>query len=137
MKHSLEVPADCPNPDRKIHHDDLKGMSMTSRPIPTEAILGCSFEEANAYWGQKPTRRHHRDHICPLSQARSEEERVKLCHYWNIQWLSAREDAAKSNHWTQAGAELCEILLGRPWQEITRKTNMPPNPTAQESPPRP
>lgn len=84
----------------------------TSRTID---LLGCSAKELDEWLGPKPSTNHHLDHICPLSQARDYEEAKSLCHYTNLQWLSAEENLKKSDSWTPEGEEMCRKLLGRDW----------------------
>ena len=69
----------------------------------TEALLGCSFEEARRHiekqfkpgmsWENRSE--WHIDHIIPLASAKTEEEVIKLCHYTNLQPLWARENLRK------------------------------------------
>lgn len=80
-------------------------------------LFGCSYSQLMQHLGPKPSGKCHLDHICPISQARTEEEVYKLQHYSNLQWLSAHENLSKSDSWTPAGAMLHLILLGREWPE--------------------
>jgi hypothetical protein len=57
----------------------------------------------------------HTDHICPLAQARTEEELIKLCHYTNLQILTASKNVKKSDTKTPEGEVKCRELLGREW----------------------
>lgn len=40
---------------------------------------------------------YHIDHIIPLSQAKTEEDVIKLCHYTNLQLLKPEDNLSKSN----------------------------------------
>lgn len=40
---------------------------------------------------------YHIDHIIPLSEAKTEEEVIKLCHYTNLQLLKPSDNLSKSN----------------------------------------
>lgn len=71
--------------------------------IPTETILGCSFDFFKEYienqfeqgmtWGNHGE--WHLDHIKPLSVAQTEEEIYELCHYTNYQPLWAKDNLSK------------------------------------------
>lgn len=78
-------------------------------------IIGCSYEQFMTWLGPKPCDDAEIDHLCPVSQAKSEEEMVKLNHYSNLQWLPASENRSKSDTKTPAGELLCRTLLGREW----------------------
>ena len=77
------------------------------KPIKTEQILGCSIEEFKNYIltncpeGVSLVNFHrygyHIDHIIPLSNANSEEEIIKLCHYTNLQPLWWEDNLQKSD----------------------------------------
>jgi len=58
----------------------------------------------------------HIDHICPCSQATSEEELIKLQHYTNLQPLWSHENFAKCDNVSEEAKILCLELLGRPWE---------------------
>lgn len=77
------------------------------------SILGCSYEELLEYLGPKPTADAHIDHICPCSEAKTEEELLRLQHYTNLMWLPAEENLKKGKAITERGRELCNELLGR------------------------
>lgn len=40
---------------------------------------------------------YHIDHIIPLSEAKTEDEVMKLCHYTNLQLLKPSDNLSKSN----------------------------------------
>jgi len=81
----------------------------------SKLLIGCSWEQLNQHLGPKPCADAHLDHICPLSQAQTEEELQKLNHYSNLQWLSASENLKKSDKRTVKGVILCMALLNRDW----------------------
>ena len=58
----------------------------------------------------------HVDHICPLAQAKNEEELIKLCHYTNLQILPALQNMKKSDTKTPEGEVKCRELLRREWK---------------------
>jgi len=55
------------------------------------------------------------DHICPLDQARNEEELLILNHYTNLQLLDKKDNLIKSNKKTIEAENKCKELLGREW----------------------
>lgn len=72
----------------------------------SEEVIGCSFEElkihlektwldnyGTVYNGEKV----HIDHIIPLSQGKTEEEILKLCHWSNLQYLKPEDNQAKGD----------------------------------------
>jgi len=81
--------------------------------VRTEFILGCSFEDFKLYIERKfenwmswenngvYTGNYNEtwqlDHIIPISQAKSEEEIMKLNHYTNFRPLCSRKNLEKSN----------------------------------------
>jgi hypothetical protein len=81
----------------------------------TAVLLGCSFEGFMKHLGHKPCDRPHLDHICPVAQAKTEEEVIKLQNYINFQWLTPEENTKKGNKPTEEGIFLCRFLLGREW----------------------
>jgi len=92
---------------------NVRGFKKASR---TEAIVGCSFSDLLQFLGPRPDDAHL-DHICPCSQARDEQELLKLQHYTNLRWLPAQENLLKSDNKTPEGEALCLTLLGRLWQD--------------------
>lgn len=86
-----------------------------SKQNSTHQLLDCTYEELLLHLGPKPTPDAHVDHICPCSQATTEEELLKLQHYTNLRWLPAEENLSKSDSWTPEGEVLCKQLLGRDW----------------------
>lgn len=76
-----------------------KGKKVTK----TETILGCSSEFFKLYIenkfseGMSWNNMHlwHLDHIIPLSEAKTEEDVIKLCHYTNFQPLWAIDNIRK------------------------------------------
>jgi hypothetical protein len=109
------------NPLRKLMHR-LRG--LTSR-IPqrtgarkiqnTLAILGADLTTILNHLGGSVPDGFHIDHICPLAQARTEEELYKLNHYTNLQCLPKEINMIKGGRYTEAGEQKCIELLGRPW----------------------
>lgn len=94
----------------------LRNANYTKRSR-THQLLGASYQEVMDWLGPKPCPDAHIDHICPCSQAQNQDELERLQHYWNLRWLSPAENLSKCAGWTQEGAEMCEILLGRKWQD--------------------
>jgi hypothetical protein len=89
----------------------------------TLAILGAEPQAILDYLGGDAPDGFHIDHICPLSQAKTEEELYKLGHYTNLQYLSPEENMQKGNRYTEQGNQKCIELLGRPWDHSEEKTN--------------
>lgn len=98
----------------------------TSKSKRTEEMLGCTKVEFLTYLQSKmqpgmtigdKTRTWHIDHVCPVSQARSEEEMVKLQHYTNLNPVFVTENLIKSNKKTLEAEKMCKLLLGREWIE--------------------
>jgi hypothetical protein len=81
------------------------------------SYCGCSLEELLLHLGDKPSVNAHIDHICPIAQARNEEEIYKLFHYSNLRWLPQTENIKKKASKTEEGERLCLALLGREWEE--------------------
>lgn len=99
---------------RALLHKALHGFNF-KKSRDAYALLGCSHAQLMRYLGPKPPGNFHLDHIAPLACALNEEEALKLNHYSNLQWLPAAENLAKSDRWTEKGAMLHLILLGRVW----------------------
>jgi len=66
----------------------------------TEKLLGCTFEELlnhldipSDFFTNRS--KYHIDHIVPLATAKTEEAVIALCHYTNLQVLTAEENLAK------------------------------------------
>jgi len=55
------------------------------------------------------------DHICPLSQAKTVDEVIKLAHYSNVRVVTLQENMEKRNNKTPEGESLCQALLRREW----------------------
>jgi hypothetical protein len=88
------------------------------RSVRLQKIIGCTDTEFLQHLGISSLADlagNHIDHVCPLSCAKTEEEVYKLNHYSNLRILPAAENLAKSDSWTEAGAMLHLILLGREW----------------------
>ena len=95
-----------------------------SKSKSTMKILGCTGTELLAYLGITHIDEligNQIDHICPLSQALTEDEVYKLNHYSNLRIIPAAENLAKSDHWSSEGAMLSLILLGREWPDPSIK----------------
>ena len=43
--------------------------------------------------------KYHIDHIVPLATAQTEEDVIKLCHYTNLQLLTAKDNLEKMILW--------------------------------------
>jgi hypothetical protein len=89
-----------------------KGFTKKSK---TADLLGCSFEDFMTHLGNPPCDTPHLDHICPVAQAKTEEEVVRLQNYINFQWLTPEENLRKHDSPTEEGVFLCRFLLGREW----------------------
>ena len=88
----------------------------------TVQLIGCSFAFLKEWLGiitAQQLKTHEIDHICPLSQARTQEEVEKLCHYTNLKLIDKHTNRVKSDSRTPEGESLCQQLLGRPWIEPT------------------
>jgi hypothetical protein len=81
----------------------------------TAQLLGCYFEDFMKHLGPKPCDNPELDHICPVSQAKTEDEFNKLQSYINFQWLSKEDNLKKSDKQTNEGLFMCRFLLGRDW----------------------
>lgn len=99
---------------RKLISESLRRKKYKKRSR-TAILLCCSFEILLDHLGPKPEADSHMDHICPCSQARNEEELMKLQHYTNFQWLSPKENLTKGDRKTPGGEKLCRKLLNREW----------------------
>lgn len=89
-----------------------KGYTKKSK---TFILVGCSYKELLIYLGTRPEGDIHIDHICPVSQAQNENEIVKLQHYTNLRYLSAKENLKKRDKKTTEAEAVCSQLLGREW----------------------
>ena len=96
----------------------LRRVFGVSKSTVTHKVLGCTSTELLAHLGITSVEEldgMHVDHICPISQALTEDEVYKLNHYSNLRIIPAAENLAKSDHWSSAGAMLSLILLNREW----------------------
>jgi hypothetical protein len=82
----------------------------------TATLLGCSYDQFMEWLGPKPCENPELDHICPVSQAKNEDEANRLQSYINFQWLTPEENLRKRDSKTPEGEALCLILLGREWE---------------------
>lgn len=85
-----------------------RGFSKKSKSFE---IIGCSLEELKNYLFENAKIRYpdfneedflemgkyHIDHIVPLVTANSEEDVIRLCHYTNLQLLTAEDNLQKSS----------------------------------------
>lgn len=78
-------------------------------------LIGCTYDELISFIGERPDSSYELDHRCPISQAKSIEEVIKLQHYSNLQWISKEDNIKKYNNKTVSGVILCKELLGRDW----------------------
>ena len=83
----------------------------------TAQYVGLTWEQFLVYLGPRHIDDVHLDHICPLAQACTGEEVLKLFHYTNLRWMPAYDNISKGDGRTEEGETLCIQLLGRPWQE--------------------
>jgi hypothetical protein len=82
-----------------------RGKNQFSKGAKTEVILGCTIEFFKEYieslfdkqMNFKNYGKWHLDHIIPISNATTEDEIIKLCHYTNYQPLWAKDNLSKSN----------------------------------------
>jgi hypothetical protein len=81
----------------------------------TATILGCTYDQFMVHLGPKPCDNPVLDHVCPMAQARTEDEAIRLNHYSNFQWLTPEDNLSKSAKQTDEGLFLCRLLLGRDW----------------------
>ena len=72
----------------------------------SQEIIGCDWSTfvnhlfktwENRYGTVYAGEDYHIDHIIPLSEAKTEEEVIKLCHYTNLQLLTPADNLSKSN----------------------------------------
>jgi hypothetical protein len=104
---------------KQVRHIIERGFYVRCRKrryvaMPLSDHMGGSWIEVAKWLGEKPIK-HELDHICPLSQAKTEEEFFKLWHYSNLQWLTPSQNRSKGAKRTPEGEALCLALLGRPW----------------------
>jgi hypothetical protein len=59
------------------------------------------------------------DHICPLHQADSYDEIIKLCSYKNLRPLKVSLNRRKSKKRTKEAELMCNFLLGRSWKDVS------------------
>jgi hypothetical protein len=99
---------------RVLVRDSINGRGYV-KSSKTAKLLGCSFEDYMIHLGPKPCEDAEIDHICPVAQAQTEDEVIRLQHYTNLQWLPKRLNVLKSDNRTVKGVILCNSLLGRDW----------------------
>jgi len=102
---------------RRVRHILMKAFGVNKSRV-TNKIIGCTGTELLAHLvitSVEELDGMHVDHQCPLSCALTEEEVYKLNHYSNLRIIPAAENLAKSDNWSEAGAMLHLILLGREW----------------------
>ena len=92
----------------------LKSKGFT-KSRSTSKVIGCTWNELFKYLGPRPSSNHELDHICPLSQAQTENEIYSLNHYSNLQWLTREANKLKSDNPTNEAIQMCQKLLGRDW----------------------
>lgn len=72
----------------------------------SEEIIGCDWPTfskhlfktwENRYGTVYAGEDYHIDHIIPLSEAKTEDDVIRLCHYTNLQLLTPADNLAKSN----------------------------------------
>jgi hypothetical protein len=82
--------------------------------------IGCTFPEMREALGVRPSEEFELDHICPMSQARTEEEVYKLSHFDNLRWVSKEDNYRKGARATPEAVDKCKELLDRDW-DYTRR----------------
>lgn len=80
---------------------------VSRKSIPTQSIVGCSWEELKQHiesqfsdgmtWDNHSQFGWHIDHKIPLSSAKTDEELYVLNHYTNLQPLWWRDNLSKSD----------------------------------------
>jgi len=68
----------------------------------TEKLLGCTFEDLLKHLNPPSDfftnrSKYNIDHIIPFATAKTIEDVIRLCHYTNLQILTAEENLAKSD----------------------------------------
>jgi hypothetical protein len=71
-----------------LSYDELKNYLFKNAKFRYPDFKEEDFLKSNKY---------HIDHIIPLSTAKTEKEVIKLCHYTNLQLLTAEDNLTKSN----------------------------------------
>lgn len=94
--------------------NDIKRNGYTKKSH-THDLLDCSYEDLLKHLGPEPIKDASIDHVCPLAQAKTEEEILKLQHWSNLKWMVLDDNNSKNDNWTPEGEELCRKLLGREW----------------------
>lgn len=92
--------------------------SVTNKYKNTKDIVGLEMKDLVEYLTKDlpndfSWRDYHIDHICPCSQATTEEELYKLQHFSNLRLVPAEDNLKKSNKLTPEGEKLCLELLNR------------------------
>lgn len=108
-----------------VFREVLNSRSMVSKAMKrrtfsdtskTAEYLCCSFDYFVTHLGGLPEGMSLQlDYICPLAQAKSVEEVVKLWHHSNLQLASNELNHDKFDGWSAEGEAICMSLLGRPW----------------------
>jgi hypothetical protein len=91
-----------------------KGISKTKSAIKG---LPWTVQDIADHIGPKLEGDYHLDHICPLSQALTENEMILLNNPINLRWIPGKENMSKGASWSREGHLLCLELLSRPWND--------------------
>ena len=131
----LDLRKECVRTTAELHLVGLPGLSQVLRKRLREAVrkyrdgkktrldylLKCDMETFVSHLGRVPREDECIDHICPLSQAKTEEEVYRLFHYSNLRVVQTRENNVKHTSKTTEGEELCTQLLEREWIDKSTK----------------
>jgi len=108
---------------RSLIRNSIKNRGF-AKNTKTFQLLQCSFEEFKKHIETQFTQDMNwdnyghvwtYDHICPISQAKTELEIINLQHFLN--WAPIKDNSSKSDKKTQLGEVLCKRLLNRNWIE--------------------
>ncbi len=90
-------------------------VSGIRKATKSEILLGCSIKNFFEILGPRPSVDYVIDHICPIAQAKTESELIKLNNHKNLRWLTRKENQVKSDKPTLEAVQKCKEILGRDW----------------------